>query len=456
MTITTTESNLKAGNLLFTPENTLKSQYEFATSNPAEFNHPAIIGGFGSGKTESIPLRWLSLIEWRAKFQKIKCGLMVVEPTKEMMRDILVETFNKFFQRNKIRTTYHKTYHNYSIRYKGYDFTAWFRSSDNPASLTGKTRTDIILDEFDKTKRIKDQKDIWNECISRIRGAEYGTVSPVTTPEGYRLTYEMYGKQIKKGFKVIKAKTYDNFFNPPDYVTNLYSQFSPELVKQYIEAEFINLTQGKIYYPFNRDLHLYKIELRKDLPVRLTFDFNVNPMTTSIGQTLSKEYCEILYKRNFQREVVAIWKAINIKDSNTDKQCREIKKIFAENNINNNLIIYGDASNPRSTTSNTTNWEIIKSHFPNAEYRVRHSNPARTDRYNAVNSKFLNYNREIGFIINGENCKDLIDDLEQCEYKEGKNEIDTSNPERTHNTDNVGYWIEYDYSLKGKITGNQF
>ncbi|MFH1997160.1 MAG: hypothetical protein ABII94_00490, partial [Patescibacteria group bacterium] len=62
----------------------MRAQYEFATISPKEYKHPAIIGGFGSGKTHSIPLRWMSLIEYRATKQKVKTKLMVVEPTKEM------------------------------------------------------------------------------------------------------------------------------------------------------------------------------------------------------------------------------------------------------------------------------------------------------------------------------------------------------------------------------------
>lgn len=453
MGTTLAESSLKAGMIKFTPENTVKAQYLFAISNPEEYKHPAIIGGFGSGKTEAIPLRWLSLIEYRAK-QKIKCNLMVVEPTYEMIRDILVPTLDLFCDRWGIKHTFHKSYYNYSISYRGYTFTSMLRSADKPSSLTGKNLTDIIIDEYDKIKSIKDQKDVWNECISRIRQAPNGTVSPVTTPEGYKNTYELYGKEKRKNFLLIRAKTYDNFFLPRDFIDNLYAQYSPELVRQYIEAEFVNLTQGKVYYSFNREIHLKPVEIRKDLPIRLSFDFNVNPMTTSIGQEFTREYCQVKYGGAFQNEVIAIWKSLNVRNSHTGKQCEEIKTILK--GYDNPLIIYGDASNPRSTTSNITNWQIIKQHFPSAEYRVRGVNPHVMDRFNAVNSKLLNSKKEIGVIINNEGCNELVTDLEQVQWKEGKNEVDKSNADRTHNTDNLGYWIERDFSLRGKTISKQW
>ena len=139
---------------------------------------------------------------------------------------------------------------------------------------------------------------------------------------------------------------------PKDFIENLYAQYSPELVKQYIEAEFINLTHGKVYYSFNREKHLKPIELRDDLPIRLSFDFNVNPMTTSIGQEWSRDYTAMKYDGDFQSEVIAIWKAVNVRNSHTGKQCEEIKTHLKD--YKSNLIIYGDASNPRSTTSNAT------------------------------------------------------------------------------------------------------
>ena len=438
---------MKDGNLLITPQNTLKTQYEFATTNPAEYKHPAIIGGFGSGKTESIPLRWLSLIEYRATNQKLKCNLMVVEPTFEMIRDILVPTFDLFFDRHKIKHTFHKSYYNYSINYKGYSFTAMFRSADKPASLTGKNLTDIMLDEYDKIKSVKDQKDVWNECIARIRKAEYGTVSPVTTPEGYRNTYELYGKELKKGFKLIRAKTYNNFFLPKDYIENLYLQYSPELVQQYIEAEFINLTQGKVYYPFNRNSHLKKLQLIHNIPIRLTFDFNVNPMTTSI--------CQIVDSFDFrcQPKVVHVLKSLNTRNSNTDKQCLAVKDYLK--NYDNELIIYGDATNQKRTESNYTNWQIVKQHFPPSEkiqYKVPSSNPAIIDRVNSVNSKLLNSKNQIGILLDSENCNELVNDFEKIVWKEGKNEIDTKDKDLTHNSDNIGYIIWQEFPLRHLIT----
>jgi len=170
----------------------LPHQIEFAYMKPDEVKHPGLVGGFGSGKTMSIPLRWLKLIEYRMSQNK-KCVLMVLEPTTEMLRDIIVPCFDEFFEKAGIPVKYFSEKKNYSIMYGGEKHTCIFRSADRPRSLTGKNLTDIIIDEFDRIPYHK-QKILWRECISRIRKADFGTCGVVTTPEGYKMTYEMWGK----------------------------------------------------------------------------------------------------------------------------------------------------------------------------------------------------------------------------------------------------------------------
>lgn len=269
------------------PENTLLSQKLFATADPMLIKHPAIVGGFGSGKTFAIPLRWLYLIDWRGKNQKTKCMMMIVEPTKEMIRDILLPVLDKFFDTHGIKHTYHKTFHDYTIHYKGMKFTAMLRSSDTPASLTGKTLTDVIIDEFDKKHNLQKQQDVWKECISRIRGCKYATVAAVTTPEGYKLTYDLWKSNEKQNsdFVLFKARTQDNFFNPEDYYDNMLAQFDSLLQKQYLEGEFVNLNGSAAYYTFYRDIHVKPCRQFDNpaYPVWVGMDFNIDPLTATAG-----------------------------------------------------------------------------------------------------------------------------------------------------------------------------
>jgi len=402
-----------------------------------QFKHPGIVGGFGSGKTRSIPLRWISLIDYRAKTQKKKTKLMVVEPTKEMIRDILIESFDEFFNEHKIKHYYHKTNHDYTISYKEHKFTALFRSSDDPNSLTGKNLTDIILDEFDKRHSISHQKDVWKECISRTRKVEHGTVSIVTTPEGYKETYNLYGEcdyKQKKNFKLIRAKTYENIFLPKDFIENLYDQYSAELVKQYIEAEFINLTQGKVYYAFDRRYNNTDKVHDRNYPLKLFVDFNVNPCKWALGQKVG-QYDYIVDQ-------------VARKNTNTPEMAQAVGEAYGYETY---YQVYGDFSgHARSTKTSTTDYEIIKQILPNVEFNIK-PNPLVTDRINAVNSRLCNSKNERRLFVNVDKCPDVVKDFEQVLWHETKREIDkNANPELTHISDAIGYYIEYEYSLKGK------
>ncbi len=427
--------------MIISPENTLYTQYEFATADPMKYKHPAIVGGFGSGKTASIPLRWMYLIDWRARNQKTKCRMMIVEPTKEMVRDVLIPTLDDFFDKHGIQHRYHKTYFDYTITwYKGkkeYTFTAMLRSSDTPEALTGKNLTDIIIDEFDKKHAIEHQREVWKECISRIRAAEYGTCAIVTTPEGYKYTYELYNEcqyNEKENFLLIKAKTYKNKFLPADYVDNLYRQYSKDLVQQYIEGEFVNLTQGKVYSSFDRDTNCVIKDYDPSLPIILCVDFNVNPMKWVIVQ-------------NYMGRDYAIDEVIG-KNTTTIEMAKEVAKRYGENKL---YLIYGDYfGNARDTRSMTTDYELIRQILKNTQLIVK-PNPPVVDRVNAVNSRLCNSKGERHLFINIQKCPELIADLEQVVWDEKKREIDKkSNSDLTHASDALGYYIEYNYGLKAK------
>jgi hypothetical protein len=117
---------------------------------------------------------------------------MILEPTNEMVRDILLPLFDEFFASLNITTKWNSGFMNYTIYYHGSEHTAMLRSADKPRNLTGKNLSDIIIDEFDKIPYAK-QKIVWRECISRIRKVEHGTAAVVTTPEGFKMTYELWG-----------------------------------------------------------------------------------------------------------------------------------------------------------------------------------------------------------------------------------------------------------------------
>lgn len=414
----------------------LTHQQSFAYLPPDEVKHPALIGGFGCGKTMSVPLRWLKLIEYR-KSQGKKCELMVIEPTTEMIQDIIVPTFDDFFYKLEIPVKYLSQKKNYTIDYNGEKHTCLFRSAERPRSLTGKNLTDIIIDEFERVPYHK-QKQIWRECISRIRKAQHGTCAVVSTPEGYKLVHELWIDKANARFRLIKARTKDNFYLPEDYAANMYEQYDSKLAKQYLEGEFVNIESDLVYYCFDRNVNVIadeKIPAAEDNRVILSFDFNVNPMCAA----------EIIMNSKTRYQV----HEHKISNSNTKELCESIiesMKRRYENWAELNVLITGDASGAaRSSSGENSDFEIIKAEFDkagftNAYLQVLRANPPVRERVN-----FINAIMEKGQFFIGESCRASIKDRELVSWKQGTEKfiIDKSNRDASHLSDaaDYGLWI---------------
>jgi hypothetical protein len=98
----------------------------------------------------------------------------------------------------------------------------------------------------------------------------------------------------------------------------------------------------------------------------------------------------------------------------------------------------------------TTDYQIMQDIIKPVDIRIK-PNPLVINRINAVNAKLKNAKGERYLFIN-RNCKHLIRDFEQVTYKEKSRDIDKSDLNLTHISDALGYYIEYEFGLKGKNT----
>jgi len=377
-------------------QNTLIHQYNWAFIPPPDCKHPLLLGGFGCGKTHAIGLRWLYLIDWRAKHQKFKTKLMIVEPTYQLIRDVLVPELNDFFDSFKIKHHYHKSVHNYTIWLNGIAFTAMLRSADNPASLTGKTLTDVIIDEFDKIKSISDQRAVWTELIARIRKVDHSTLGAVTTPEGFKYTYELWQEKHSDNpnFRLVRAKTRDNHFLPADYIDNLVAQYDSLLAKQYLEGEFVNLNNMAAYYAFLRDKNVKPLPPVQPGRVLIGIDFNVNPMTAAVCQQAENN---ILVKSEYY-----------IRNSNTAQLCQAIRGDYPDHEI---IACPDMTGKNRKTSADITDLQILQRY--GFQILGFNKNITERGRLNIVNN-MLDKKR----LLVDPSCVHVIKDLEQVTTNE--------------------------------------
>ncbi len=121
--------------------------------------------------------------------------------------------------------------------------------------------------------------------------------------------------------------------------------------------------------------------------------------------------------------------------------------------------VYGDATgDARRSSASRTDWQLVRDFFHQHRdlykpvFHVGSSNPAVRDRVNCVNARLCNQAGTRRLLIDPR-CEQLIRDLERVHWKTDSNgnalnEIDKSDPARTHTSDALGYMIVTQFPLR--------
>jgi PBSX family phage terminase large subunit len=240
-----------------------------------------------------------------------------------------------------------------------------------------------------------------------------------STPLGFTFLYDYFIADKKTDeFRAIKASSYDNPYLPESYIESMQASYDEKIFKQEVMGEFLSTTQGRIYYAFDREKHVKRVEKHQNYPIWVGMDFNVSPMTAAICQ----HYNDTIYV------IDEIW----IKNSNTSEAGKYIGQKYGFN-----LPIVPDSTGRAMKTQGVgmSDHEILRQ----MGFDVKSTNnPFRIDRYNTVNG-LLSKNK----IVISDKCQRLIKDLEQVTYKEGTSLPDTSDSDLTHISDALGYYVYY-------------
>lgn len=405
----------------------LKHQVEFASIKE---RNSAIVGGFGSGKSQAVVYRALERLKTRD--YAVVC---VIAPTYSLAADVNIPDFENIFDYYHIRYEFQKVVKKMLVNSGGLRGEIWFRTGDKPEKIIGFDATDIIIDEFDVIKPDK-QKELWNKCLARIRGSDGATISVATTPEGFRETYRLFQKE--RIGPLVRAKTTDNIFLPKDYIQSLYKQYDDMLVRQYINAEFVNISGAMAYYAFSRDKNHAKLN-DKEIDAYPYFgvgwDFNVDKM------------CATLFVHDEARKRVHFFDEIILKNyygniPHTRRVCEIIREKYPDKSLRG----FPDATGrQRSTQATVSDIAIIKDYM---RVYAHAANPIVRDRLNAANTKF----GDVTVTVDTDACPELTEDLEQTQ-RDKYGDIDKSDAERSHASDSATYPIAYLYPIKRPVIG---
>lgn len=324
---------------------------------------------------------------------------------------------------------------NATIRFKTYDQGA--------SSFQGTAKDGIWNDE-------EPPEDIYKECQARLIDKNGTMITTMTPLQGFTW---VYNKKISVNDPLIAfwywLTEYNGYIDMSAY-HRVIAQFGEKEALARSKGMFVNMNEGRIYYAFDRDVNAKPVTVDSSLPLLLSFDFNVNPMTTSIAQIVPGNPLN-----NEQEKVLNVLEAINTPDANTRKQCEILLSRLSS--WSGEIVIYGDGSNQRRTETadvNDTNWTIVEEYFPKSDrisYKVPKQNPNIKERTNWVNSKIKNFAGEIGLYVNKKYAEPMIIDLERVIWaKDGKTK-DKDNKLLNHNSDNLDYIIAQEFPMKNLI-----
>lgn len=399
-------------------------------------NATQIIGisaGYGAGKTRALCAKAVMLAAANQGF----IGA-VMEPTGPLIRDIWQNDFEQFLEAYDIPYTFRASpLPEYMLHLPGGDTKILCRSFENWSRIIGLNLAWVLADEIDTvTPSIANKA--FPKILGRLRSGNVRQFGAASTPEGFRWMWTTFGSEQAKDRqdrKLIKMRSSDNPHLPPDFIERLEANYDPNLLKAYLEGEFVNLTTGVVYDRFDRTKHVISSLPSTDRePLRIGVDFNVGNMSAIIGVKLGSS-------------LLVIDEISGAHD--TDALAQQIKARYPDRRI----YIYPDASGGnRSTNASQTDIQILESYgMSNQSPRA---NPPVRDRVAAVQALLENGKGQVRLQVS-HTCKRLIECLElQCYTEKGDPDKDAGHD---HMNDALGYlvWREFNplHAGAGRGTG---
>jgi len=427
-------------------------------------------GGFGSGKTSWLVGKCLKL----SSVNGAEIDGLFVVPKLDHWEETIVETIKSvdkngrrwFLEDHQFHTKKERT----SFRFQWEGGGDWVVRSAM-TRIVGKNAGWVGADEpgLNAYKAYKDM-------VARLRNpaAALRQLVLAGTPEGLNWLSELFNEEAQApGALPYFVYTLDTRENTelmqahPGYVTDILRNSTEQEAAAYVAGQFSNLA-GVLVYQFDRKRHYVEgLEFRPDLPLRLSFDFNVDPMACTIGQQIPGRYGP---EAHFLDAVIQ-------NNSWTPETCAEIIRRYGREasaqafgfrgsrGWPGGAICYGDATgNARTPNSNKSNWQWIKEllgpEFPTFKIHesvTRGFNPpenARTDAVNVLLGNGLGQTRlfvrkRLGPLgVSQDPCYPLVRSFEQTIKAPGTTQIHKPAGEtHTHPSDAGGYWIAAEFPV---------
>ena len=390
-------------NPILKKENYFPHQWDFLkkTGNPSA-RVSALVGGFGCGKTKiGLTKCLLSLINLQNPTLGKSNGL-ILYPTYSLAEEVFVEPFCRILEKASIPYDYNIAQHKFRTLFGNIKIYV----TNQAHKIVGSNYTWCYIDEIDVESK-RNAEIAVNKALGRLRGCEDAELFMTTTPEGFKFAHDFLVNKASPDKYVIHGRTEDNPYLPKSYIKSLKDNYDENLLKAYLNGQFVNLQKGICYNGFSRKRNIRECKYNPNLPIHVGVDFNISPMA-----------CCIIQEQPNSPQIKVIDELLLSQDGSgdllTERMMETIKQKYPSRKYN----AYPDATGAaRHSSSRFSDIQIIQR--ANFIVCVRHINPLVINRVNSVNN-----NLHKGNLIIDPKCKNLIRDLEQVVNKEGKIEID--------------------------------
>ena len=401
-----------------------------------------LVCGFGAGKTAGLVAKACTLAA-----QNIGFVSALFEPTAPMVRDILERSMNEWLDQWEIPYTFRASpLPEYILHFEEGTHTILLRTMENHGRLRGHNLCSVGFDEGD-TSNQRIAENATRMALARLRAGNIRQFFAATTPEGFGWAYKTFKAEATDDTRLIQARTEDNPHLPADFIPSLIENYPSNLIKAYLQGEFVNLTSGQVYNRFDRAKHVQPLPLLLD--------------------RFGRPYQNQQHGRPMDNEVILAGVDFNVSNSNavlfvkrgstlwafdeviaaydTDAIGQEIRSRYP----NHRILGYPDASgNKRTTNATRSDIAILDSY--QISNQAPSANPPVRDRIAAVQALLENGKGETSLYFDPA-CKKAIECMELQSYNEkGDPDKDTG---YDHLNDAIGYVVHRLRSLELGATG---
>ncbi len=308
---------------------------------------------------------------------------------------------------------------------------------DKPERIEGTPWDGGILDEYGNMKETA-----WSENVRPGLSDRAGWCWLIGVPEGRNHYYDLALEasdgalpEIVPGEGAIHVKDEFAFFGwhsadilPVAEIEAARKHLDEKTFRQEYEASFESY-EGLAYWAFGQH-NFETVKYNPNEPVAVGMDFNVNPMTATLGHIRNDEYYQ--------------FGEIYLNNSNTYEMRDALKELYKPHQV----FIYPDSTG-RARESNATESDLHILQQAGFRVMAKPSNPYVKDRVNSVNSVMRSSDGYIRYHVNPQTCPKTINDFNKGErLADGRLNKTQEAIGLHHISAALGYLIYYNWPIK--------